>query len=308
MNTKTSPILVTGIHRSGTSWVGKMLATAPELVTLYEPFNYDYYNPHRCNLKFPYRYTYITHENEKQYYEPLKRAIQLHFNIWGNQKTFSFQEWKNILKEKRNYSYLRSQGHVTLLKDPFALYSAPWLAKQFDMQVVVMIRHPAAFAGSIKRFGWHAPFSDLLAQPLLIRDYLHPFIDKIRLYRTADIIKQAALLWKIIYTTVYQYKQQYPHWHFLYHEDISRFPVERFESLYKALNLTFSLEVVKVIEDHSNSQNPSSAPEKTSALNFKLNSRVNIWNWKQRLTINEIRQVRQETSGIWELFYTDNDW
>ena len=34
-----SPILVTGLPRSGTSWVGKMLAASGELVYVNEPLN-----------------------------------------------------------------------------------------------------------------------------------------------------------------------------------------------------------------------------------------------------------------------------
>jgi hypothetical protein len=34
---RPSPVLVTGIHRSGTTWVGKMLAAAPGVVYINEP-------------------------------------------------------------------------------------------------------------------------------------------------------------------------------------------------------------------------------------------------------------------------------
>ena len=33
------PILVTGAHRSGTTWVGKMLALAPGIGYVHEPFS-----------------------------------------------------------------------------------------------------------------------------------------------------------------------------------------------------------------------------------------------------------------------------
>ena len=33
----TKPILVTGSHRSGSTWVGKMLATSPSVNYIHEP-------------------------------------------------------------------------------------------------------------------------------------------------------------------------------------------------------------------------------------------------------------------------------
>ncbi len=64
------------------------------------------------------------------------------------------------------------RGATPLVKDPIALFSAEWLAATFDMRVLVMIRHPAAFAASIRRRGWRHRFADFLEQPLLMRDLL----------------------------------------------------------------------------------------------------------------------------------------
>ena len=41
MNNTANPILVTGSHRSGTTWAGQMLATAPGIGYIHEPFNCD---------------------------------------------------------------------------------------------------------------------------------------------------------------------------------------------------------------------------------------------------------------------------
>lgn len=40
-----------------------------------------------------------------------------------------------------------------LVKDPFALFSAEWFADNFDAEVIVIVRHPAAVVSSIKRLG-----------------------------------------------------------------------------------------------------------------------------------------------------------
>lgn len=71
-----SPILVTGIHRSGTTWVGKMLAASGQVTYINEPLNVQH-RPGIFQAKVPYWYTYITRENE-QLYLP---AFELYFPL-----------------------------------------------------------------------------------------------------------------------------------------------------------------------------------------------------------------------------------
>ncbi|HUH21151.1 MAG TPA: hypothetical protein VLZ09_04715, partial [Gaiellaceae bacterium] len=56
------PILVTGAHRSGTTWVGKMLALAPGVGYVHEPFN-----PRFSAGRFDRYFTVVTRENEARY-------------------------------------------------------------------------------------------------------------------------------------------------------------------------------------------------------------------------------------------------
>ena len=53
------PILVTGSIRSGTTWVGKVLGTAPGVAVIHEPFNID----HQLGMfahRWSHQYTYLT--------------------------------------------------------------------------------------------------------------------------------------------------------------------------------------------------------------------------------------------------------
>jgi len=56
-------ILVTGSHRSGTTWVAKMIANSPSVGYIHEPFNPTIYRPGICAAKFR-GFTYISKENE----------------------------------------------------------------------------------------------------------------------------------------------------------------------------------------------------------------------------------------------------
>ncbi len=71
------------------------------------------------------------------------------------------------------------------MKDPLALFSSEWLASEFDMDVVLLVRHPAAFAASVRRQGYHHPFSHFLLQPALM-DRLRPFEAEIEAMETSS--------------------------------------------------------------------------------------------------------------------------
>ena len=60
---KAKPILVTGSHRCGSTWIGKVIATSPSVDYIHEPFN-GMCRPGKCSVKFPHTFTYITDNNE----------------------------------------------------------------------------------------------------------------------------------------------------------------------------------------------------------------------------------------------------
>src|SRR5512138_2875428 len=57
------PILVTGAHRTGTTWVGRMLAANPRTAYISEPLNV-LHRPGVLRARVPLWYTYVTTENE----------------------------------------------------------------------------------------------------------------------------------------------------------------------------------------------------------------------------------------------------
>jgi hypothetical protein len=117
-----------------------------------------------------------------------------------------------MLAESRAWAACRWRGDRPLIEDPIALFSSEWLAERFDMHVVVVIRHPAAFVSSITRLGWRHPLAHFLEQPLLMRDVLAPFTDAIRgaARRTPDLVDEAALLWRIIHHAIARFRERHP--------------------------------------------------------------------------------------------------
>ena len=290
-----------------------MIAAAQGIHYVHEPFNVSD-PPSRgvCAIRFAHWFTYVCSENEAAYVEPLRRTIALEYNLGAALRhARSRQDLYRTLEEYRMLRRQRRAQAVTLVKDPIAVFSAPWLAARFDMRVVVLMRHPAAFASSIKRLGWSHPFSDFLDQPLLLRDVLSPFEKEIGRFAAAERgkIDQAILLWRLIYHAVREFAAEHRDWILVRHEDLSRGPVQGFRELFSRLGLPFSSQIEDRIRQTSGSHNPvdpGALPGSREML--RLNSQAAITTWKQRLTRDEIMRVREGTADIAPDFYTDAEW
>lgn len=314
MSNPPKPILVTGAHRSGSTWIGRMLALSPEIGYIQEPLNL-YHRPGICSAKFKYWFPYISQENEGKYYDSLRDTVDFKYKVKSELKAVrSFRDFGRMLRDFRNFNTYRRLKVRPLLKDPIAIFSTEWLASRFDMDVVVIIRHPAAFVASIKVKNWTFPFQDLLKQPLLMEEHLYPFASEVKDYAAneKDIIDQACLLWNIIYFRVSEYQKRNPNWIFQKHEDISVDPVFAFEKMYKRLGLEFSEHIKSTIEEYSNPQNPLNAKQNDSFLflrrHLKRDSKLNISNWKKRLDAREISKIKENTGALASTFYDDSFW
>ncbi|MBW3595373.1 MAG: hypothetical protein KY391_07315, partial [Actinobacteria bacterium] len=77
------PIVVTGSHRSGTTWVGRMLCLSGEAGYIHEPLN-PVRRPSWLLRPVPYWYVYITGENAELYAHDIERAMQFRYPIARN--------------------------------------------------------------------------------------------------------------------------------------------------------------------------------------------------------------------------------
>ena len=175
------------------------------------------------------------------------------------------------------------------------------------MRVLVMIRHPAAFAASIRRRGWRHRFADFLEQPLLMRDLLGPYQAAIvaASERPPAILDEAILLWNILYGTVAGLQERHPEWAFARHEDVAREPVARFRDLYAQLGLGWSDAVEQLVRDTSAASNPA---ETVRVDAIRRNSAEQARSWRAQLSAEEIARIRAGTAPVAGRYYDDGDW
>ena len=301
------PILVTGMHRSGTTWFGKMLAADSCTAYISEPLNV-LHRPGVFRPRVQHWYQYICEENENEYLPDFQELLEFDYHLWDEIR--SLRSRKDFLRMGRDFLVFYNglmRGQRVLLKDPFAVFSTPWFARTLHFKVVMTVRHPAAVASSLKRLSWSFDFRDLLSQPLLMRDYLEPYRDEMQSVQPEDVISQAALLWKMIYRSVRTVEERNPDFIVVRHEDISRDPVPGYRNIYSSLQLELTPRVEKIILNSSRSGNPRELSRKKTH-DVRMDSRASVRNWKKRLTDEEIARIREITGDVSLLYYSEAEW
>lgn len=292
------PILVTGIHRSGTTWVGRMISESNSVQYIHEPFNIHYKGK---ESPIEHWFEYYSLSTSAQTEQEVLNYLQSMYR--PSLKSI----FKNLIKGDVNKLFTSDdpKGNLfgrPLLKDPIAIMSAPWLYNKLDCDVIVCIRHPAAFVASIKEKDWDFDFNQLLEQEKLMKEKLYPFQEKIREFSETPpgIVSQGILLWNIIYSRVIEYRKEFKgKWIFIKHEDISRRPVEEFKLMFNKLDIPFGLEIKNEIIESTEASNLEP---------LKRNSRRNIFRWKSMLSSKDIEKIKKETFKVWSHYYAESDW
>ena len=303
--TNRKPILITGSHRSGSTWVGRVVALSPSVGYIHEPFNLRH-RPGICKAKFNFWFPYICNENKSLYSQDIEDCIRFKFQFMeGLKAAKSIKDFARLLRDCINFKRYEVVKRRPLLKDPIAVFSAEWLASRFGMDVIVLIRHPAAFVASLKKGNSTFPFDHFLQQPLLMQHHLCEYRSEIEEYskKEFDIVDQGILLWKLIHHVILKYRENNHAWVFARHEDLSRCPEGEFSRIYSRLGLTFSADVRQRIRRLSFAEQ-----SKEDSGSLVRNSKSNIWTWKTRLTDDEIARIKDNTDEIASQFYTEEDW
>lgn len=291
-------ILVSGSHRSGSTWLGKILSLADDVNYVHEPFNLTRYK----NTPFTYWFEYISNNSSKKYQRKVKSYLKYYSTIFHYKNLEDILKIRSLKNARRVFYRLKDKlKKSTVLKDPIAIMSVEWIYKEFDCDVVILIRHPAAFVASLKVKDWHFDFNDFLQQKELMATYLAPFKEEIEHYANnkQDLISQGVLLWKTIYSTIYSYQQNHKDWYFIKHEDLSLNPIEEFDKIFKYLDIDFNEKIkAKLLGTTISKEN----------IGMNRNSKENISTWKTRLTPDEIDKIKKGTYNVWTKFYTEQDW
>jgi hypothetical protein len=239
-------ILVTGLPRSGTSWVGKMLQAGGEVVYVNEPLNPQHppgRSPGVLSTEISHRFQYICADNDERWAAAFAGTLQLRYHPLAElRRNHAPYDLARLAKYAAAFTAGRLRRRRALIDDPYAVLSAAWFARRLGCRVVVCVRHPVSLVGSWERLGWEANLSDLLNQPLLMRDLLGPYAGEMRAAAgSGDRIAQTALLWRVTYAAISGLDARLPRLiHVQRYEDLASDPEPGFRALYRECGLTWT--------------------------------------------------------------------
>lgn len=306
-NRESPSILVTGAPRSGTTWVGLILASAKGMGYIHEPFK-----PGVSGAQFESWYKYLCEENGDEYIQYIRETLRFRYVLRTElrliRQTKSLRDVRRLARHCSRLFPTRKGQLRAVMKDPIALMSSEWLERHFGMQIVVIIRHPAAFAYSLKQRGWRFNFREFLEQELLMRDMLEPFRERMELAlrSKADLMTEAGLAWNILYHVVSYYQKNHPNWIFIRHEDFAVNPNAEFRKLFTKLGIPLDIEAEKVIDSFTKSSSKQRPAAATHWL--ERDSRALATDWIGKLSKHELSQLRHEVEPVYCEFYDDAAW
>lgn len=273
MEISNKPIVIAGAHRSGTTWLANMLHFSGETTIVNEPFNIEKWS-YQLNGLANYWYTYAPGLDQTLAIDAYSKIVNME-----DRRLFpksSKERWSSVFRTGR-----------PVIKDPLSSMSLRWIKENFDVQIVVLIRHPGAFISSLKRKQWYFAFDNFLNQKKLMDDHLGIYEDEMRSINNKNIVENGALCWKCVNHVL---KKTYGYDNSIIvvkHETLASNPVKSFQKLYKKLNLKWDTKVEIGIKKFTKSENPVNAPsDKTHYL--KRDSISLIHKWKNTMSKNEI--------------------
>lgn len=301
---KRTPILISGCPRSGTTFLGSVFEASKDCFEIYEPFNSDF----TYHLDLPSRFYRIKPEDTAQYRRQVDRLIELS-TLSGRLKKLPRGMMDRVRAEKDVPSALALKKCVqnnkrfvsarrVVFKDPIAFFSASWLAKTYDADVVLMLRHPGGVISSYLALDWEAETPELI-------DHMMPetgetLETEIAQWRANpdDRIGELILQWKIFTIETLALAEANPDWHVVSHEYLCDHPEEVFSTLFRAFGLDYSEQVEAKIAE-STAANNIVDPKQHTQHNLNRQSKTLKDSWKKRLDAATIDRIKTEAEPLW---------
>jgi len=296
---KSKTSIICGLHRSGTTYVGRMLSLSRSCHVIHEPFNPVW------GLGYaPPTYTYWDNKDAKQ---TLKSEIIIHkaLSYKGNfcKPLHTKHGLQKIIyrafggKQHIQWQYLRLlkifrlQPEHIIWKDPFCTFLADYLTQVCNMKMICMIRHPCAHYYSVRKQNWKFDINDLTRQDHLISNYGQGILESWWERAQSDNLVSIALLWKIMIRMMLSISNGNDNILLVRHEDLCINPEDECTRICEHLNIPFNHHMKRYV-NKTTSGTAIDAP-KGRVHGFKRDSKALVNLWKKELTRGEIDMILQ---------------
>jgi Sulfotransferase family len=262
------PVLVTGVPRSGTTWLARELAAA-HLAALpgREPMN-------PRSGQFGLGGTLLSWAELR---DPTPRQARLLARCYRGHEVRVFSrygksQWLSALPWSR-----------TIVKDPFALLSVPAIARLTTAVPVILYRHPGAVLASYRRMGWTADVAEIRQ---LQGESTAP--------EPVDDVAAMVEFWNFLHERVLSWLDEVPDALLVSHAEISRGGAPAVRALMTACGL------------RPPRRAPESAvpvadvPVAGTLHGFARNPDEVVDGWRGRLAPGEVVVIESDTKSVWE--------
>ncbi len=273
-------VAVSGLPRSGTSWLAKALSLSPRVSYYFEPDN-------RLGSEYMYRYMQADTADPglKRF---LDRAFRGHIH---DEYTIAEQGLAEILRHPLSGTVL-----VKLVRLPLAL---DWLAGQFPgLAILQIVRHPAPQFLSWKQRNWSPgrALRRLLEQQELMDGPLAPYRNDMRC--AESFWEQAGVFWGAVARL--QLQSHRDGWYLREHEWYCADPLDRIHWQLDRMGLSWSNEIGHFI-------NGDSARGSGPGYGRYRDPRAEIHKWEGRLSATELNELESAVKVFKLPFYPGLD-
>lgn len=252
-------IILAGSGRSGTTWLGNIIAASPSMRIIFEPFDYRHV-PAASVL--PLRAYARPTESYPDWAAFVGQALRGQLdNEWVNRQGRRRWAWQRLVKAIR------------------ANLMLGWIDHTFHPKIVFTIRHPCAVVLSRVKLQWDTHLDVFLGQPQLVADYLEPFVEVIN--RAQTPLQQHTVTWCIENLVPLRQLPDYD-WIFCSYEQLYRNPQPEAERVLAGLGLRQSWFTRRAITKVTMVARPDSAI---------LSNEDPLTAWKNKLTAQEIDEI-----------------
>jgi hypothetical protein len=287
------PIFLTGTHRSGTTWLAKMLAESG-IWYVHEPFSPK---KGRRARSFEFR--------EPDVRDPRIDALFSEVLAGGFREALNLRNADHPLMPLR---WMPPNFQRVLVKDPLACLLTEYLTRHFGLQSLILFRHPAGFAASVSRLGWPrgAFLRHFLADSALMNAHLEKHRPLLEKYADEESLASAAVLHGSLSSVLWDFVERGVGRALIF-EELCSDPLPRLQALFASLDLPYD---ERVREAHRKAcLGEILSPQDYHPHAVVRNSIAMSRSWVNQLDAGQSRHVRD----IWEqfeipLYRAESDW
>ena len=271
-------IAVSGLPRSGTSWLGRALSLARSVSYYFEPDR---------PLPEGYRYRYLPAAEEDTYLER-----QVDRMLRGR----VCDDWQ-VAEKSLGDLLLTPVRRTLLVKWVWLSLALDWVASRVtDLVVVQIIRHPVPQFLSWQQRGWTParPLAYLLEQPALLEGPLRPYAAVLR--RARSPWEQAGAFWGAV--TRLQLDAHRPGWILREHEWFCTDPEARFRQVAESLDLGWTDALGEFLL-------PTRSRVEGPGYGARRNPRDEIHKWRGRVGAADLRELQDVVQEFHLPFYPE---